>query len=99
MCYLRPDQNLNLGIGFEQESAFRASDFGQVAKTNLVRANRSRLVVGKWCSGHLFFARVIQNFSSVFGLKKIQANVHYCYVWRRAEGTSLGPGLKYRSLR
>ena len=34
---------------------FRASDLGQVAKTNLVRANRNRLLVRRWCSGHLFF--------------------------------------------
>ena len=37
---------------------FRASDFGQVAKTNVVRANRNRLLVRnrmrRWCSGHLF---------------------------------------------
>ena len=36
---------------------FRASDLGQVAKINLVRANRNRLLVRnrmRWCSGHLF---------------------------------------------
>ena len=37
---------------------FRASDFGQEAKTNIVRARRNRLLVRnrmrRWCSGHLF---------------------------------------------
>ena len=37
---------------------FRASDFGQVAKTNVVRANRNRLLVQnwmrRWCPGQLF---------------------------------------------
>ena len=37
---------------------FRASDFGQVAKTNIVRANRNRLLlrnrVRTWCSVHVF---------------------------------------------
>ena len=44
-----------------------------------------------------FFARVIQQLG--FGTQKIQANVDYCYVRRRAECTSLGPGLEYPSLR
>ena len=38
---------------------FRASYFGQFAKTNLVCADRNKLIVGRnlmrrWCSGHLF---------------------------------------------
>ena len=34
-----------------------------------------------------------------FWTQKIQANVDYCYVRRRAECTSLGPGLEHLSLR
>ena len=44
-----------------------------------------------------FFARVIQQLG--FWTQKIQANVDDCYVRRRAERTSLGPGLERRSLR
>ena len=44
-----------------------------------------------------FFARVIQQLG--FWTQKIQANVDYCYVRRRAECTALGPGLEYPSLR
>ena len=44
-----------------------------------------------------FFARAIQQLG--FWTQKIQANADYCYVRRRAECTSLGPGLKYPSLR
>ena len=45
----------------------------------------------------LFFARVIQQL--VFWTQKIQANVDYCYVRRRAECTSFGPGLEHPTLR
>ena len=45
----------------------------------------------------IFFARVIQELG--FWTKKIQANVGYCYVRRRAERTSLGPELEHSSLR
>ena len=41
------------------------------------------------------FARAIQQLG--FWTEKIQANVDYCYVWRRAECTSLGPGLNHPS--
>ena len=58
--------------------------------------NRNRLLVRRWCSGHLFFACVIQQLG--FWTRKIQASVDYCYVRRRAECTSLGPGLKHPSL-
>ena len=51
----------------------------------------------RWCSGHSVFARVIQRLG--FWTQKIQANVDYCYVRRRAECTPLGPGLEYRSPR
>ena len=44
-----------------------------------------------------FFARAIQQLG--FWTQKIQANVDYCYVQRRAECTSLGPGLEHPSLR
>ena len=37
------------------------------------------------------FARVIQQLG--FWTQKFQANVDYCYVWRRAECTSLGLSL------
>ena len=45
----------------------------------------------------LFFARVVQQVG--FSAQKVQANVVYCYVRRRAEYTSLGPGLEHLSLR
>ena len=44
-----------------------------------------------------FFARVIQQLG--FWTHKLQANVDYCYVRRRAECTSLDPGLEHLSLR
>ena len=44
-----------------------------------------------------FFACMIQQLG--FWTQKIQANVDYCYVRRRAECTSLGPELKHPSLR
>ena len=71
---------------------FGALDFGQVAKTNVVRASRNRLLARiparRCCSGHLY-VRVIQQVG--FWTQKSQANVDYCYVWRRAKCTSLGP--------
>ena len=45
----------------------------------------------------LFFACVIQQLG--FWTQKLQANVDYCCVRRRAECTSLGPGLELLSLR
>ena len=59
--------------------------------------NRNRLLVRRWCSGHSVFARVIQQLG--FWTQKLQANVDYCYVRRRAERISLGPGLEHLSLR
>ena len=35
---------------------FRASEFGQVAKINVIRANRNRGLVRRLRSGHLFFS-------------------------------------------
>ena len=78
---------------------FRASYFGQVAKTNVVRANRNRLLVRnrmrRWCSDDLF---VCSCDSAVRFLDSIPSNVDYCQVWRRAECTSLGPRLTHPSL-
>ena len=45
-----------------------------------------------------FLARVIHQ-QLGFWTQKIQANVDYCYVRRRAQRTSLGPGLEHPSLR
>ena len=45
----------------------------------------------------LFYARVINQLG--FSIQKVQANVVYCYVRRRAEYTSLGPGLEHLSQR
>ena len=45
----------------------------------------------------LFYARVVQQLG--FWTKKVLANVVYCYVRRRAEYTSLGPGHEHLSLR
>ena len=45
----------------------------------------------------LFYARVVQQLG--FWTLKVQANVVYCYLRRRAEYTSLGPGLEHLSLR
>ena len=44
----------------------------------------------------LFFACVILQLG--FWTQKLQENVDYCYVRRRAECTSLGPGLEHLSL-
>ena len=40
-----------------------------------------------------FFARVIQQLG--FWTQKIRANVDYCYVRRRADCTTVGPGLEH----
>ena len=65
---------------------FRASDF-RSQKANLVRANRNRLLVRnrmrRWCSGHLFRCLEPTSTTATSGAAK-----------RRAECTSLGPGLK-----
>ena len=75
---------------------FRASDWSG-RKNKTLSCKRNRLLVRRSCSGHSFFARVIQQLG--FWTQKIQANVDYCYVWRRAERTSLGSGLEHPSLR
>ena len=80
---------------------FRASDFGQVAKINIIRAKSKQVFVRRWCSSHFFFCSCDSESAVTVGLwtQKIQANVDYSYVPRRAECSSLGPGLKHPSLR
>ena len=76
---------------------FRASDFGLVAKINVTREIETGFLCGDGDRVIRFFARVIQQLG--FWTQKIQPNVDYCYVRRRAECTSLGPGLEHPSLR
>ena len=71
---------------------FRASDFEYHSRKSK-QDSCAETVLGS----SVFFARVIQQLD--FWTQKIQANVDYCYVRRRAECTSLGPGLKHPSLR
>ena len=79
---------------------FRASDFGQEAKTNIVRARRNRLLVRnrmrRWCSGHLF----VCSCDSAVRFLDIENSIDVaCLLKRRAECSSLGPGLKHPSQR
>ena len=80
---------------------FRASDFGLAAKVNASKYHSCKIETGFSCGDGArvipFFARVIQQLG--FWTQKIQANVDYCYVRRRAECTSLGPGLEHPNLR
>ena len=77
---------------------FRASGFGLVAKINY---HSCKIETGFMCGDGArvirFFARVVQQLG--FRTQKIQAKVDYCYVRRRAECSSLGPGPKHPSLR
>ena len=73
---------------------FRAPDFGLVDKINSPVQNRNRRLVRRGCSGHSFFCLQLG-----FWTQKMQANVGYCYVRRRAERTSLGRELEHLSLR
>ena len=79
---LKKDKSIALLAVILTRMRFRASDFGQVAKTNLVSANRNGIRVQnrmrRWYSGRLF-ACVIKQL--IFGHRKIQASVDYCYVW------------------
>ena len=71
---------------------FRASDFGLVAKINIIRGKSKQASCAEMLLGSFVFllVRVIQQLG--FWTQKIQANVGYCYyVRRRAECTSLGP--------
>ena len=79
---------------------FRASYFGLVEKINIIRAKSKQASCAEMVRGtsvFLFVRRVNQLLG--FWTQKIQANVDYCYVRRRAEHTWLGPGLKHPSLR
>ena len=76
---------------------FRALDFGLVAKIKLSCKIETGFLCGDDARVIRFFARVIQQLG--FWTRKIQANVDCSYVRRRAERTSLGPGLKHPSLR
>ena len=86
---------------------FRASYFGQIAKNKsllfvqietgfLLCETDAEMVPGPFvCLLVGFFSSSVR-----FWTLKMQANVdYYCYVWRRAEFASLGPGLKHPSLR
>ena len=77
---------------------FRASGFGLVPKICIIRAKSKQASCAEMVLGSVvrFFARVIQLLD--FWTRKIQANVDHCYVRRRAECTSLGPGLEHPSL-
>ena len=82
----------------------RASDFGQVAKINLVRAIETGFSYEIGCGDGArvicLFARVIQQL--VFWAQKIQANVDlliFGAAKRPFECTSPGPGLEHPSLR
>ena len=65
---------------------FRASAFGQVAKTNHLRANRNRLLVRnrmrRWCSGHLFVCSCYSAVTFWESEKPSQRRLLLC-VWRR----------------
>ena len=77
---------------------FRASDFGLAAQINVIRAKSKQASCAEYGARvNRFFARVIQQLG--FWAQKIQAYVDYCYVRRRAECASLGPGLEHPSLR
>ena len=77
---------------------FRALDFGLVEKITIISAKSKQASCAEMVlTGHSFFARVIQQLG--FWTWKIQSNVGYCYVRRRTECTSLGPGLEHPRLR
>ena len=89
---MRPDQNLKLYA--DPIPSFRFWSGRQN------KFHSCKIETGFLCGDHarvIFFARVIQQLG--FWAQKIQANVDYCYVRRRAERTSLGPGLEHPSLR
>ena len=80
---------------------FQASDLGQVTKTKLISfvQNRNRLLLRRWCSGHLFFCSCDSAGRCWTMFLKNQVNVDYCYVPRRVECPILGPRFKHASLR
>ena len=66
-------------------------------KINIIRVKSKQASCAEMVlRSFVLFARVIQQLG--FFTQKIQANVDYCYVWGRAECTSLGPELKHPSL-
>ena len=71
---------------------FRASDFGLVAKINIIRAKSKHAFCAEMVRVICFFARVTQQLG--FWTRRFQDNVDYCYVRRHAECAWLGPGLK-----
>ena len=71
--------------------------FGRKNKYNYSCKIKIGFLCGDGARVILCFARVIQQLR--FWTHKIQANVDYCYVRRRAECTSLGPRLEHPSLR
>ena len=90
---MRPDQNLKLYAdpipSFRFWSGRQNKYHWCKIETGFLCGDGARVI--------RFFARVIQQLR--FWTQKIQANVDYRYVRRRAERTSLGPGLEHPSLR
>ena len=76
---------------------FRASDFGQVAQSNSRSCKSKQASCAEMVLGSFVFCSCDSQLG--FGTQKLQANINYCYVWRRAECASLGPGLQHPSLR
>ena len=77
---------------------FRASYFGLVSKIKnhsfkSKQVSRAEMVLGSF----VFFPICTCDSAARFWTQKIQANVDYCYIRRRAECTSLGPGLNQAS--
>ena len=74
-----------------------ASDFGPVAKIKL----SCKIETGFLCGddARVIFFLLVSFQQLGFWTQKIQANVHCSNVRRRAERTSLGPGLEHPSLR
>ena len=75
---------------------FRASDFGLVAKINIIRAKSKQASCAEMVLGSFVFCSC--DSAVGFWTQKIQANIDYCCVRRRAECTSLGPGLDHPGL-
>ena len=76
---------------------FRAADFGQVAKINIIRAKPKQASCAEMVLGSFVFCSC--DSAVRFPDSENSTNVDSCYVRRRAECTSLGPGLQHLSLR
>ena len=76
---------------------FRAADFGQVAKINIIRAKPKQASCAEMVLGSFVFCSC--DSAVRFSDSENSTNVDSCYVRRRAECTSLGPGLQHPSLR